>query len=462
MKKFLVGIFAVVFAFYDLTAQSNFSLYQLNNTTQAQYVNPAFRASSKIGLSIFPFSNIINLQVLHTGFALDDALATRPNSDSLDLTPAKLVDNLNDVNYLDVNLRNEFLALTITTKKTTFNVSLNSVVNSGISYPKDLLRLAFYGNGGDEFLGQRAAIDNLGADASAYLETGIGFNRKLTDNLVVGAKLKYLIGIGNLQTQYMNAGITTDAETYAVEIDGAARVNVSNIDAVNAIVNNISNPFTVFQNIAGAKNTGFGFDIGATYKLGERIRMSASVIDLGAITWREGVTNYQLDAFKFKYEGVDLVKYLTDTNAVFDVITDSLEALTDINETNISYTTNLYSKVYLGGSINVTKFFNVGLLWYNSFNPTRYITGLNFSANVKLKHMLSLTANYGVYNYRDANVGLGVSLRTGPMQFFAMTDNALAIFKPESTKNLHFSFGMSFQIGKSDEYAKNGKGMTIF
>lgn len=450
------------FIVFSSKAQSNFSQYQLNNTAQAQYLNPAFRSSSKIGISIAPFSNLFNLQILHTGFAIDDALSTRPNSDTLDLTPGKLVESLNDVNYLDFNLRNEFIGITITTKKTTFNFTVNSVVNTGFSYPKDLLRLAFYGNGSPEFLGKRAALDNLGADAQAYLETGIGFNRKFGDNLVIGGKLKYLIGIGNLETEYMRAGITTDENTYAIEIDGAARVNTSNISALNDIINNFNNPFVALKNIAGSKNNGFGFDLGATYKLGKKIRLSLSVIDLGAITWRDSVTNYQIDEFKFNYEGIDLVKYLSDTNAVFDAILDSLEGLTNVKTTNNEYSTSLYSKVYLGGNFNVTDFFNVGLVWFNSFNPRRYITGLNVSANVRIKHWLGATANYSIYNYRDSNVGLGVNVRSGPIQFYLMSDNVYAVIKPESAKNLHFSFGMSFQIGKSFEYDKKDKDMTIF
>jgi len=127
MKQLI--LIACVFVGSIAQSQSNFSLYQLNNTAQAQYLNPAFRSSAKIGISVAPFSNLFNIQVLHTGFTLDDALATRPNSDSLDLTPAKLIDRLNDVNYLDFNTRNEFIAVTVTTKKTTINFTVNSVLN---------------------------------------------------------------------------------------------------------------------------------------------------------------------------------------------------------------------------------------------------------------------------------------------------------------------------------------------
>lgn len=458
----IVSVF--VFCFLGLT-QPNFTQYQLNNTAQSQYLNPAFRSSSKVGVSVIPFSNFFNLQVLNTGFSLDDALETRPDSDTLDLTPEKLLNSLNDVNYLDLNFKAEIFGLVITTKKSSFSLTVNSVVNTGFSYPKDLFSLAFYGNGSEAFLGKRASIDNLGINALAYLETGIGFNRKFKDKLTVGGKLKYLIGVGNLQTQKLQAGIYTDSITYALEGDFSGKVNTTNYQGLQDIVNDISgsfNPFSMFSNLAGVKNNGIGFDIGATYKLGKKIDLSASIIDLGAITWRDGVTNYEVDEVKYEFKGIDLFQYLADSNAIFDDIVDSLETLTNYKETSTKYSTKLFTKTYLGGNFNVNKFLNVGMVWFNSFNPNRYITALNFSTNLKLKHWLAVSANYSVYNYRDSNLGLGFSARSGPFQIYLMSDNLYAAFKPESTKNLQINFGMSIQVGKSFEYDKKNKKMSTF
>ncbi len=459
MKRVFV-LFAIL-AVSSIKAQSNFTQYQLNNTAQSQYLNPAFRSSSKVGVSVVPFSNFFNLQILNTGFALDDALTPRENSDSLDLTPDNLLDKLNDVNYLDINFRSELFGLVVTTKKTTVNFTMGTVVNSGFSYPKDLLRLAFYGNGSEQFLGKRASMDNLGIDALAYFESGIGFNRKFGDKLVLGAKFKYLIGVGNIQTEKLQAGLHTDSITYELEADFSGTINTANPQAFQSNVSSF-NPFSIIGALSGAGNNGYGFDLGATYKLTKKVRLSASLIDLGAINWREEVTNYNIEEAKYKFRGIDLFQYLVDTNAVSEDILDSITALATVQESNNSYSTRLYSKAYLGASFNVVKALNLGLVWYNSFNPVRYITGLNLSANLKLRHWVSASANYSVYNYRDSNLGLGLSLRMGPIQSFVMTDNIIAVLRPESTKNLHLSFGFSIQVGKSYEYDKNDEEMTIF
>ncbi|PZE17146.1 hypothetical protein DNU06_10415 [Putridiphycobacter roseus] len=436
--------------------QANFSQYNINNTAQSQYLNPAFRPSSKVGISIAPFSNLLNVQFLHTGFALKDAFTPRTNSDTLDLTLGKLVDNLNKVNYLDFNMQNELLAFQVTTKKTSVNFTVNSVFRSGFSYPKDLLRFAYYGNGGEEYLGKRVAFDNIGFDALWYLEFGVGLNRKIGDKLTVGAKVKFLKGIASFQTAESQFGLYTDPKTYALEVDGAMALNYNNLAALEGLQNNSSDLGAIYDSVSTTKNIGLGLDLGATFQLTKKIMLSASVIDLGAIKWKDNVTNYKVNPFTFEYKGVDVDKYLNDTSDYFQELVDSLTQLTTVVTTHNTYSTKLYSKFYIGGSYDLTKFLNVGAVWYNSFNPGRYITALNLSGNVKLKHWIGVSGNVSFYNYKDVNLGAGINLRGGPFQIYFMTDNVLSVMYPEAAKNVHFNFGMSFQIGKTKEYKKKG------
>ena len=457
-KQLLLSIGFVSMVFFGIT-QPNFSQYNINNTAQSQYLNPAFRPSSKVGISIAPFSNLFNIQFLHTGFALDDVLEPRTNSDTIDINLDNLLDNLNEVNYLDFNMQNEFLAFHITTRKTNINFTFNNIVKSGFSYPKDLLKFAYYGNGGEEFLGKRVSFDNLGVDVLMYLEFGLGLNRKIGKKLTVGAKFKYLIGVANLQTAHSQFGFYTDPKTYALQVDGAMEFNYNNLVAIENLNNNFSDPTYVFKNIIGTKNKGFAYDFGATYQLTKKIQLSASVIDLGKIDWNENVTNYKVAPFTFEYKGIDVNKYLNDTSDYFQELADSLEKITTVTTSHDSYSTKLYSKFYVGGNFDITKFLNVGAVWYNSFNPSRYITALNLSGNVKLKHWIGFSANISFYNYKDVNVGTGINVRGGPLQLYFMTDNIFAIIDPEGTKNIHFNFGMSFQIGKSHDY--KSKGLSI-
>ena len=451
-KVFISLVF--ILALSGVKGQSNFTLYNLNNIVQAQYENPAFRSSARIGVSIIPFSNVVNMNFLNSGFAIEDVLQTRPNSDSLDLTIANALLKMDDINYFDFDMRNEFLAFHYTGRFTSIRFTVNHVLHSSFGYPKGLLELGYYGNGSPETIGQRMALDGIGYNFLSYLEYGAGFSQKIGNKLVVGAKLKYLTGLASLQTETSTFGIYTDPKTFALTIDGAAKINTSNSAAFfdEQISPNLQEALTAFRSIT---NNGVALDLGVTFDVTDKLHLSGSLIDLGMIKWRGQVANYSIAPFEFEYKGIDLIQYLEDSSQIFDEIIDSLENLTSITESNEFYTTNLYSRFYLSGSYDIIDPLNIGVTWYNSFHSSRYRTGLNVSTNLKLKHWVTLSANYSFYNYGNSNLGFGANLRLGTFQVYALSNSVLALLQPQSTQRLDFSFGMSFQIGKTPEYRKN-------
>ncbi len=434
-------------------AQESFSLYNMNNIAQSQYVNPAFRPSSKVGVSFSPFSNFVSFNVLHSGFALDDILQSRQNSDSLDLTIENALSKMAEVNYFDLDLRNEFFALNITGRRTGFNFTVNHILHSSFSYPKGLVELLYYGNGNAETIGRRLSFDNLGYNLSSYFEFAFGLNQRIGNRLVIGGKFKYLVGTASVETETSHFGLTTDAKTFDLTVDGQARINTAN--SAGFFEDSGPNVSSVFSALSGVKNNGIAIDLGFTYDLTQKIHLSGSILDLGSIKWQESVENYTIEPFEFEYNGIDLVRYLEDSNKVFDEIIDSLETLTDIKTTNNSYRTALNSRFYLSGSYDVVKMLNLGLTWFNSFRSSQYRTSVNVSANLKLKHWVTMTGNYSIYNYGNSNFGLGVSLRLGAFQVYGMSNSMIALFRPESTRRLDFNLGMSFQIGKTPEYKGN-------
>ena len=432
-------------------SQSNFTQYNLNNMPQAQYLNPAFRSTAKFGFSIAPISNLVNFSAVNSGFAIKDVLETRPDSDSLDFTIDNAIGKLKSVNYFDVDMQNELFGLVVTTDKMSVNVSVSHKLNSSFSYPKDLLALAYYGNGSNETIGKRLAFDGLGYNFTSYLEFGLGVNRVIgKKGLVIGAKLKYLAGLANFETEQSQFGIYTDPKTFALTVDGAAKINTSNLTAFYDDGVNID----IREAINGSHNSGFGIDLGATYDLSDKIHLSASIIDLGYIKWTENTESYKIDAFEFNYNGIDINKYLEDSAKVIDEIVDSLENIANVITTNGSYTTALKSKIYLSGNYRFTEQFNVSATWYNSIYSKKYRTALSIGANYQFKHWFAVSGNYSIHSYGGHNLGLGLSLRGGPFQVYAMSDALFALLRPEHSKRLHFNFGLSFQVGKTKGYEK--------
>ena len=67
-------------------------------------------------------------------------------------------------------------------------------------------------------------------------------------------------------------------------------------------------------------NTGFGFDIGATYSFSKKFSIEVAVNDIGSITWEENVVNYNIeDLDNAVFDGVNLD---TETGSLENALLD--------------------------------------------------------------------------------------------------------------------------------------------
>lgn len=436
----------ILMASWPVFSQRNFSLYQLNTTAQSHYFNPAFKPNANVYVSI-PFG-MQSFGVSHSGFTFNDLLQPRPKDDSLEFTPSVAIDKMGKLNYISVDLHNELFGFGFRVKKNYFSFGLVHRSQINFMYTQDMFRFVFEGNG-KNFIGQRASLDGLGFNMHTYLEYGFGYNRVVNEKLTVGGRLKLLSGVANVQTKRTALGISTDADDFDITIDGSAEINTSNVNPfIDSTQSETFNPLPYAFNF---QNSGMALDVGATYKLTEKITFSGSVMDLGVINWKTNNRNFVTNEFNFSFRGIDLNEFLKDSSDVLQQLADTLEGAFQQTENTNTYQTSLYTRVYLGGSYQLTKQFSASALWYNEFILGRYRTGITVAANAKLGEWFTATVNYSVYNRSYANVGAGFSLRGGPIQFYCMTDNLLGVLRPQGSRNWHVTFGMGILIGKPDK-----------
>ena len=88
---------------------------------------------------------------------------------------------------------------------------------------------------------------------------------------------------------------------------------------------------------------------------------------------------------------------------------------------------------------------------YNEIIKSNYRVAAIVSGTVQLKNWLSATVNYSQYARSFGNIGAGVSLRGGPIQFFVASDNILGFIAPQNSKNVHLSFRLNLLFGKPDK-----------
>jgi hypothetical protein len=451
VKKIFVQFILLLITINQVGAQKNFSLYQIESTPQSFYLNPGFKQNNRVYVTLPALNH--NFSFMNSGFRLNDALTNSSQNDSLILNPQSALAKMKDLNYLNLELTNEIFGFGFRIKKNFISFSLSNRFQSRLTYPQDLFELAIEGNGND-LLGQRASLDGLGLNLTSYFEYAIGYNRDINDRLTVGGRIKFLSGIANITTAKSELGITTDATSFALTIDGASEINTSNITPFSDSTVVDYNPISSVFNFG---NSGIGIDLGASYKYSEKLNFNASILDLGFIKWKTNVTNFVSNDVNYTFEGINLNDAL-DSIDIGGNLSDTLQSVFKQNENNISYTTALRTKFYLGGKYNFTNYFNAGLLIYNEIIGQKYNVGTSLSANLQLKNWLGASLSYSIYGRSYNNIGFGLSLKGGPLQFYVMTDNVLAFVNPTAARHVHASFGMNIVIGpKKDKAAKKSQ-----
>lgn len=456
---FTILFLSVILATNSSVAQQNFTMYSMTKMGQAHYENPAYRANGKVYIGIALGSH--SFGVNHSGFRVNQVLVPRKYDDSLQLDQEALKKALWKRNYIATDSRNELFGLGINIKKNYFSLSVTNKTSVNVIYPKDLIVLALEGNG-KSFLGKRASFDGLSAKIDGYVEYALGYNREINEKLRIGGRLKLLSGYANFTTRKSKLGLTTDEETFDLTIDGKFKFQSSGVGGF--IDKDSTNNEFDFKTPFNFKNFGIALDLGGTYQLTDKIGVSASLLDFGFIRWKTQTASYETDNLDFRFEGVDVKQYLNDSTDYLNRILDTLRSKVDNDITSEAYTSTLSSRFYLGGTYKVTDWFTAGVTSYNQIINNRWRTSLILSGTIQLKNWLGFTANYSIYGRSMANIGLGLTLRGGPIQFYVMTDNILAI-NYLGTKNAHVSFGINLLIGKLDKKKESkdsygGKGDT--
>lgn len=176
------------------------------------------------------------------------------------------------------------------------------------------------------------------------------------------------------------------------------------------------------------RNNGWGVDLGATYRVMDRLTVGASLVDIGYVKWTNNTYQYTLDPAKAKYtfQGVDINQVVNNNTNYINAQGDSIQAKFKMTETPMgAYTTMLPAKMYLSGKFDIKDNLSVGALFFSESFRGRYASGLTASLNKNFGKILSTSVSYTVSNRSYNNLGLGISLNVSPVQFYIVGDNLL-------------------------------------
>ena len=459
MKQKLLILISLCITAFSLNAQQVNTMYFMDNIPYRNTLNPAFQPYSNFYLG-FPVLGYSQFEIGNNSVTAKD-LFDRNLNYNLFGGIAGLLNTVksNTLVRTDVNLN--LLSFGFRSGKSYWDFSLREKFDGQLIAPKDAIDFAENG------FTKNYDLTKFDLDFTLYTEAGLGYSRKINDNLSIGGKLKLLYGTANINFASTNLQVTSGTNTFGIKGKGELQIS----SPYKLIGFNLPTTNPGIADFLKSSGLGAGIDLGLTFKPVKSLMLSAAVTDLGIISWTNNIAR---------------AGYTVDYTYVGDLSKDSILQLknispfknaTDTTNINESYTTYTKAKINIGAEYG---FFDnkltLGLLSRTILHRSILFEELTASVNAKPIDWFNISASYSVLNGRMSNIGLGLGLRTGFMHWFVVTDyipldNAnLAINPPLSmgpltisnvsvpynTKGLNFAFGVSFVFGNRKDADKDG------
>jgi acylphosphatase len=416
-------------------AQTEFGLHYLPQVLQSQQTNPALLSPFKVNIALpSPYLSLAN-----SGFTAKQILSPMPGSDSLLLNIDEVLARLGDQNYVRANVRTDILGVGIRVRNLQVTATAAARVNVIANYPRSLVDLAWNGNGA--YLGEELEIAPDVA-ALAYSEIALGAAYRFMDRLTVGAKLKYLNGVANVGMEQRSIRFSTSPEYYQLQadVDMELRTSVLDFGALDSM------EFS-FEPEPFGNNRGWGLDLGATFEIGKRWDVSASVTDLGFINWTDEAKKYDVSG-RVNFAGVDVASIVNGDSMAMETLVDSIFSGITIGESYETYRTRLPMQAMASVRFSPLKKLHLQGVVYNESYRGRNYPGLSVGVRKDFGKIFSLGASYNIRHRAYNQFGIQTWLRLGPFAGFLVMDNVLAPVFPMSAKYASIRLGLNLSIGK--------------
>ena len=494
----LIGVFFIMLV-CTLSANAQFlrTSYFMEGTHYRQQLNPALTPTK--GYFNLPVIGAVNATVGSTSLGYQDIIDIIDDGDDF-YTKPDFMNRLKDNNKLDVNFSTEILSAGWYKGKNFWSFNIGLRTDIGANLTKNMFTFLNemetveenWRNSNYDISGQQLNIN-------AYTEIGLGLSRQINSRLTVGARVKALLGIGNMELKLnrvaMSANLPSDqqinqwsSESYwnSMTPSQAAQAAQELKDKFNNYHANLTvgaelkssfkglelqeeegkdyvTDFDFDSGKLGIAGYGFGIDLGASYKILDNLTVSASVLDLGFISWSKSSTKIAsanpdpIDIKGSTYANmVDPNNPNTVMNAVNQLQNDAqgyMDRVTngdvldydmlqlEVSDAKESRKSRLASTLVLGAEYG---FFNnklaVGVLSTTRFVQPDALTELTFSANYRPKSWFNVALSYSAIQSAGKSFGLGLKL--GPL--FVGTDY---MFLGKNSNSVNGFVGVSIPLG---------------
>ena len=451
MRKIVLSCLLTLAAIGGLRAQVGTNLYYMDFVPQQSANNPAFQAPYDFYFG-FPGLSGIHAQVNNDAFAWNN-LVERGVDDSLRFNVGKFVGRLHNRNLIGLDATEEILRFGFKKGENYFQVGLSAKVDANVVLTKPFLSFLLLGPG--QFLGENR-FDHNAIDATAYAYLYFGWSRKISEMVTVGARAKLIGGLYNLSTK--NLGITWNVlnddmadpslspYTYELKVDGQIRSNMLTEDF---------KPGSLGLGGLG-RDWGFGIDMGVSVDFAPNWRFTGSVLDLGAIFWKDaGARVYcsRNDSVNYPFQGLaelnvfgEDVRFDSLLSRAVNTIIDTLNFESDTNYKH-GYATMLPTTLMFGFDYTLLEQHRFGIVFKGK------LLNNYFSADVGIAYTYTPCKNFAVSvsntfgSSGPLNLGFAIAGNLGPLQLHLGVDR-INSFNVAKMRTAAVTFGINFVIGK--------------
>ncbi|MES2387136.1 MAG: DUF5723 family protein [Bacteroidota bacterium] len=448
MKKLLnltAALALLICAVIPASAQSEMTLPFMNNIGQAAYNNPTLVPEYKVQIGLPVISNF-GYDFQNTGFSISDV--TYSKGDSTIINPGLAIGQMTNKEYLHWGASTDLLSVRVKIKNAWWMFNVSEKVDFRFGYSKDLMQLAWEGNG--PFMDQQRSADlsSTSLNAVHYREYGLGITQLLGDKWVIGGRLNLLFGKSNAYMTKSNITLNTDTTSFLVSgnTDYTLNYSTGSTDPDHAF--DLKTDKDLNNYLLNTQNKGFSANFGLSYKPNDKLQFHGGFNDLGFIHWKSNVTNYSNSGGSIALQGQNLDDFLRGKKVTkISDLRDSVENKAEGVNTHNAYNSMLTTNAYLMGTYVLARNTKLGgAVFADFYQKIRPSATINLDQRVG--RIVNLALSYSIRNSTYNNIGFALMFKPGPLQFWGTSDNLLALSSARTSRNFNFRMGMNFVFGK--------------
>ena len=460
MRKVIISIIALL-TITAVQAQMSGLLYNSKHIPQKNMMNPAYFCNSGFYISL-PSANLN----FDSPVSFNDVFLVKPNNGQniTYINTDAILANLDAKNELNLDLNVGLLGFGFKTKHGFFTFSTQIRTNAQVGLPKEAFHFLADGNVDENGRGKNLTlIDQDLLSFQAYAECGIGYGLNINEKLTVGARFKVLLGLANINTTNTRIDLNTDPSLNTLNINMDYHLRMSAPVRLSVVGDTAFN-YEIIEEIP--LNWGYAIDLGARYKVNDKLSVAASILDLGRIHWVYRPTEIHPNegTGSFSFSGLEWESMFSNgayNEDFFTILSDSIVSeLTqyEIDTLAGDYWEAVPWRMNLSATYDINRVLSASLMYRGERNKFSYYQSLTAGFNINLWDWMEIMACNTVNNFNDwINPGVGVSLSLfKSIQFYTLFDYVSDIYLVDG-KSFRFFFGLNlvFEHERNDKKLNN-------